>query len=367
MDYLFITGRVPSLSKHELEVVLSRHKINFTIENLTSDFLLVKTTSEITKEIFLELGGFTKFGKLQRQLKSLDNITETVAELIKERNFGLSLIGNLPHKLPLSVKKLSRSKRYVFQKNQVLSAAQSKGIRQELLILEHKNSYWIFEILGVQNIDEYTLRDRYLPQAHGARGMLPPKLARIMVNLAIEDNRQITIYDPFCGTGRVLMEALLLGQKIMGSDIDPDAIRATQENLTWLKTKFKIDQTLDLTHDLFVSAIKDIKNHLEPGSCEAIVTEPYLGPPQTSKISSEEQDQLFTSIKEIYLDLLEQAKIVLKPGGILVTVFPVINEVSLGELFVDILTKLGYITIHKDKVSRDKQIIGREIVKLRIK
>lgn len=361
-----MTGRIPSISRRELEVVLLRSKIESAIENLTGDFLLVKTNQEIHKSMFLEMGGFIKFGILHHKIETQENIEDTVASLVKERNFGISLIGNIPIKLPLQIKKITKAKRYIFSKNQVLSAAQSKGIRQEFMIYEKQNYYWIFEILGVQNIDEFTLRDRFLPEAHGARGMLPPKLARIMVNLAIEHNNQLTIYDPFCGTGRVLMEALLLGQNVLGSDIDPLAITATERNLTWLCSKFNLS-TQNFSKKLFVAPIEEIKNHIKNNTCDAIVTEPYLGPPQTNEVSKDEQRKIFMSLKDIYLSLFQKAKFVLKSGGIIIVIFPIINGESLSKFVVDNLVELGYIIMHKDIVSRDKQIIGREIVKLKIK
>ncbi|MFP4424001.1 MAG: hypothetical protein ACLFP2_02095 [Candidatus Woesearchaeota archaeon] len=58
---------------------------------------------------------------------------------------------------------------------------------------------------------------------------LHPKLARCMVNLT--GCREGTIYDPFCGTGGLLIEAGLSGRKCSGSDIDPIMIRRCRENL----------------------------------------------------------------------------------------------------------------------------------------
>lgn len=49
-------------------------------------------------------------------------------------------------------------------------------------------------------------------------GSMSPKLARCMVNLARVKEGQLVL-DPFCGTGGILIEAGLIGCKVVGSDI----------------------------------------------------------------------------------------------------------------------------------------------------
>jgi tRNA G10 N-methylase Trm11 len=59
-------------------------------------------------------------------------------------------------------------------------------------------------------------------------GMLPPKLARMMINLT---KNNTAIYDPFCGLGTVLIEALHMGRiHILASDISEAMVSATEKN-----------------------------------------------------------------------------------------------------------------------------------------
>jgi len=73
---------------------------------------------------------------------------------------------------------------------------------------------------------------------------LHPKLARGMVNLLganrcsksdnkknCDDKKEVIICDPFVGTGGILIEAGLLGYKIMGFDINKWMVKAVNENL----------------------------------------------------------------------------------------------------------------------------------------
>ncbi|MEM3585048.1 MAG: THUMP domain-containing protein [Candidatus Woesearchaeota archaeon] len=66
-----------------------------------------------------------------------------------------------------------------------------------------------------------------------------PKLSRCMVNLtgASDSSR---VYDPFCGTGGILIEAALIGMKAEGSDIDEDMLKLCAQNLKHLGIRAKI-------------------------------------------------------------------------------------------------------------------------------
>ena len=58
---------------------------------------------------------------------------------------------------------------------------------------------------------------------------MPPKLARCMVNLAKPKAGDL-ILDPFCGTGSILIEAALIGCRIMGMDIQKRMARGSLKN-----------------------------------------------------------------------------------------------------------------------------------------
>ena len=58
---------------------------------------------------------------------------------------------------------------------------------------------------------------------------MPPKLARCMVNLAKPKPGDL-ILDPFCGTGSILIEAALIGCRILGMDIQKRMARGSLKN-----------------------------------------------------------------------------------------------------------------------------------------
>ena len=58
---------------------------------------------------------------------------------------------------------------------------------------------------------------------------MPPKLARCMVNLAKPKAGDL-VFDPFCGTGSILLEAALIGCSILGVDIQRRMARGSLKN-----------------------------------------------------------------------------------------------------------------------------------------
>jgi len=61
---------------------------------------------------------------------------------------------------------------------------------------------------------------------------MPAKLARCMVNLA-QPKRGELVLDPFCGTGSFLVEAGLIGCRVLGFDADRRMIEGTMRNLCY--------------------------------------------------------------------------------------------------------------------------------------
>ena len=86
----------------------------------------------------------------------------------------------------------------------------------------------------LQPFEAYSKRDYGRPQRDARQGMLPPKLARMMVNIARTDSTS-TLLDPFCGSGSILMEAGLLGLQTTGVDINRKAVQSSLGNWDWLK------------------------------------------------------------------------------------------------------------------------------------
>lgn len=151
----------------------------------------------------------------------------------------------------------------------------------ELLMLSHQHvsefnlipsgkEVIIAKTVWIYDAQDWVSRDRNKPYRDIKRGMLPPKVARIMVNLATRGQTDLTVADPFCGTGTVLSEAMMVGCNVIGSDTNPDAITGTKSNLEWLLS------SPQLPPSKYQLLVQDATHFSTPVDC--IATEPYMGP-----------------------------------------------------------------------------------------
>lgn len=137
-----------------------------------------------------------------------------------------------------------RSVRVVENKEAVLSTATSlhnglSGKNERKVELIKVGDGW-YKVIGVQDIEAYAKRDQARPARDARVGMLPPKLAQILINLCGPLKENSVVLDPFCGTGVVLQEALLMGYKAYGTDINKRMIEYSVRNLKWLTEEYML-------------------------------------------------------------------------------------------------------------------------------
>jgi tRNA G10 N-methylase Trm11 len=172
----------------------------------------------------------------------------------------------------------------------------------------------------VQDFAAWSDRDYGRPSRDAKSGMLPPKLARIMINLAGKDITCATLLDPFCGSGTILMESALLEcPHLIGSDISAKALEQTKRNMDWLfKNGFEKKPAITL----FEAPAEHLPSLLTQ-SVDLIVTETYLGPPQKGRESSE---ALLYALKDIEIMLstsLPSLHRLIKKDGVMILACPV--------------------------------------------
>ncbi len=342
---------------------------------VTSGVALVKADPAPDTGWFRQLGGAVKAGRVEADsLPDRASVGDALAALVDQPVVGISSVASGIAAGPLAAALKSAHdavKRYAVPADgPFLSAAQSKGIRDaggsEWLVLGAAGAYSLVRITDVQDIDDYTRRDRQLPAVDMKRGVLPTKLARMMANIALGEQPLApgaVLLDPFCGTGRILLEGRLLGNPILGSDIDPAAVDATRRNLVWAAGTYGM--TAPDPDSILTAPIDKLAGLLSPQSIAAIATEPFLGPPATRALTPPERDALFDRLLPQYEALLRSAKALLVPGGRLAAVFPLVDGQSLFARFVDRLPRFGYHLLDSIPVTRSDQWIARDIVLLR--
>jgi tRNA G10 N-methylase Trm11 len=273
-------------------------------------------------------------------------------------------------------------------------------------------------MIASTNPRDWAERDFEKPAGDKVSGMLPPKLARIMLNLAIgaasksnsvipasslragiqEASKQMSdsvscdsslktknyplktlLVDPFCGSGNMLMEAYELGIDFFGSDLSPRAVQDSIDNIEWLaarsksdvKPTFEIIETDATTAD-FATLIENSKLKIDDYSQVVIVAEPYLGEPKKYTPNSNAVRGEYRKVKEIYLKFLENIAKLEKIKPIICLVFPLVETIDKGQFSlykdsVDEIGKIGYTLLQSPLIyGRDYQVVKREICLLQL-
>ncbi|MBD3250568.1 MAG: hypothetical protein GF381_03310 [Candidatus Pacebacteria bacterium] len=377
--YLLLLGTTPKLSLLEAKAVLAGQEVELWDERLLATEL---ESDQQAKQLQQVLGGTVKIFKQITQVEpEIELIEQAVVDYLSQSDervkFGLisqaqdwKVVGPQPIKTKL--KKLGQSSRYLTGGEWGLKAAilshQPDAI--DLVIVKHQEKAHLLKTVSIQEIDDWTLRDRGKPYANRKKGMLPPKIGRIMVNLglghlpAAQDKESPILYDPYCGTGTVLIEGLMRGCQVVGSDLDAEAVAGTLENLYWLEKTYQ----RDFQYQVFQSDVAHADQYNWQTKVDLIVTEPFLGK-QTPK--TKELDNIFTGLERMHLGAFKTWTQILNYEATVVVIFPKVelsnHTYNLAGL-IDKIVKYGY-TLEVKPVDyyREKAVVQRQILVFKYK
>lgn len=369
-SYFFLLGNTPELSLLELQSLLGEDVIPITEELAHVEI----KDDETAKDIFRKTGGTVKLIKQVKELSEdeADSLKEIASYLVERKlegklTFGLGLLGETSLEISeTQIKKAIKKhfdlpSRFIEHIKTGLSAAvllhQNDVI--EVAVIGSLDKIYLGETIDIQDIDDWTKRDRKKPYADSKKGMLPPKVARMMVNIGA-GNTAKTIYDPFCGTGTVLLEGLMTGHDVIGSDLDGRATAGAEKNIEWLRDQYEVSGESKIFYSDATQVAKLIE--LRENPVDVIVTEPFLGKP---KPKLKELNNVFKGLEKMYLGAFKAFREILKGGGKIVIVFPMVETpkktFDLAKL-IDKLVQLGY-TITSEPVvyARLGAVVQRQI------
>ncbi|MBR3329310.1 methyltransferase domain-containing protein [Candidatus Saccharibacteria bacterium] len=371
MKYLAVLGRQPEISIAELEAIygVGRYQTSFSGRSGALVQVLDSSKDVLMPPSIDRFGGVLKFAiKLEQMpLEFLAKLPEgklTIGVSDYSKNASRRTANMEALKLKRILVRHGRSVRVVENKDAVLSTATSlhnglSGKNERKVELIKINDEW-YRVIGVQDIDAYTKRDRVRPARDAKVGMLPPKLAQILINLCGPLPKNATILDPFCGTGVVLQEALLMGYRAYGTDVSERMIEYSQKNLEWLKI------------NNFQVSVGDATSFKWSQPIDAVACEGYLGKPFTripNRMELKEQKQ---ECKAIVLGFLKNLVGQIKKDTPVVIAMPAwLRENHKYERLdiLDEIDKLGYNVSNKSREGllycRPGQIVARDIIILR--
>jgi len=339
MKYFFILGTNPTLSLAELTAVFNNGQFSLIQKNIA----ILEIDKNLENELIKKIGGTIKFGVINNELASFaaQDILKSIATFSKpgkvesKFNFGISYYGKSKINLKvlgMEFKKLLKqsniNSRWVISREPTLSSVvveQNKLVTEkgvEIVIIEFNKKLLLGKTLAVQPFKELSFRDYGRPARDDRSGMLPPKLAQIMINLALApshcegEGRGEVILDPFCGSGTILTEVILMGYKnIIGTDISQKAISDTKKNIDWIIGNWKLEIVNLQLHQLDA---QNLTQKLKPNSINAIITEPYLGPQR----GGFDINKIVKELEQLYSKSLMEFKKILKPNGKIVMIWP---------------------------------------------
>jgi tRNA G10 N-methylase Trm11 len=393
MQSLLILGRQPALGLAELESLYDSAKVR----SVGAKVAVVDVDPCLLA--FDRLGGSVKFCKILTTLettnwKTIEEFLVQVSPAQSEKmpagkmQLGLSAINLTVDSKQLNasaltlkkaIKKTGRNVRVIPNKELELNAAQvihnglTKETGWELVLIGDNQKTIVAQTVKVQDIESYTRRDRQRPKRDAKVGMLPPKLAQIIINLAAgrlprEKLQNIcdipagapvprrlldqTVLDPFCGTGVILQEAMLMGYETCGSDLEQRMVDYSGQNLAWLQTLYDFDETSQLETG-------DATDHQWQTPIGFIASETYLGRPFTDAPTPEILSQTVSDCNLIIKKFLQNVNNQLKPGTRLCLAVPAWqikpNQFKLLPL-IDQIGDLGYNRVSFEHV-RDQDLI----------
>lgn len=243
----------------------------------------------------------------------------------------------------------------------------SSGIGQKFTEYTILDASTLLVTSWTQDLYHWRHKDRGKPASDVKKGMLPPKIARIMCNLALQEvalDSHPIVYDPFCGTGTILMEALELGCQPVGSDLDAQAVGMARQNLDWFIGQINSKTTVRL----FQADAQHLSPSLFAASPDAVVFEGHLGP---QFLRPEKIPGLVKGLTKLYTGVLKRVYPILKPHGVMVMALPqykVSGRVKNLSGLVDSCEKYGYTMVGQPIIyGRPRAIVKRQVITLQKK
>jgi tRNA G10 N-methylase Trm11 len=344
-----ILGTTPNLSILELQTVLTRLDGHQNVVSISPQIARFDSSTD-PAVIMSQLGGTVKIAAPVASAPSLPELIELVAksELFTQKAFAVSASAEIDDlkSLASSLKQAVQARGHRFRFRLLSSLQESSGITtryEEISFVKTDSHYLCLHTLTVQSLQKWTNKDFGRPKSDPHSGMLPPKVARMMVNCALPQplSPEIVVYDPFCGTGTILNEALDLGVSVIGSDIDSKAVAFATHNTAWLKDSYQVPGS----SKLFVSDVLEVTP--KQVQADAIVFEGYLGPPN---IKPEKIANYHKGLKKFYIGVIKHLAQLQKPGQRLVMAIPEYHSFGQVKSFHDLIDsseKYGYTQVAK--------------------
>ncbi len=414
-QYAAFLGHQPHVSIAELAASIPGFALDKIVDQQVAMF---SSSEELDPADLTQLGGCVLLAvRITQDAVGLEDIPQIIgketAHVKKKVTFGLRCFGLAPREIKRAyhdskewLRKNEKPSRYIGNDHKPAATALlhdagvisgKKGV--ELFLIVGEGGLWVGKTIAAQDINAYTKRDMEKPVRDTTVGLLPPKLAQIMLNLgawaatsaelqathvdektgAKPKRKKTVIYtvlDPFCGTGVIPLECLLRGWNVLASDSSVKAVNGCTKNIEWLRKEMKI----------FKKDVNDVVEKHDATKAfsfkqlpDMIVTETSLGPALTKFPNQRDLKKLISESEQLQAAFLTNVAQTV-PGVPVVCIWPfwrAKGERYRLEKIWNALGKIGYTATLPDGITaedpahpsllyqRKDQFVGREIVILK--
>lgn len=328
--FLCQLGQTTELCWQELRLVSARFALPEP-SRISENIALLETPENFDVAVFqLELAGTVKMAEVlsETQDTSVEAVTNQAVELLTQlqpKRFSVTELGrdHLPevdvYEVKAKLQSAGQRGTYHESPRNGVNAASLKNRRvTELMVVQHENGVTYAVTRTWQDVDTWTERDMDKPVRDRKRGMLPPKVARMMVNIGVgaDQPEDHVVLDPFVGIGTVLLEAADLDVKtVLGNDVDPQAIIGTKQNISW----WRQISGQEFADELVVRPAEKLDRVDFKTQPTVIVTEPFLGKltPKDDQIPG-----VIRGLEKMYKGAVRAFARILPENGRLVMILP---------------------------------------------
>lgn len=212
-----LSGEHPDLPFAELEIV------GPVVDRRPQVAVVDPGSPEIAGRLALSHGIMVYLGECDATVSSLENLLGELA-LVPDRPFAVRVSRKAGSIMPVPVPELEK----------IIGSKIRGRVRLDHPEIEYRAVFsgdrcYFGKVIYV--ID----RGGFERRCPGSRsffhpGVMMPRIARSLVNMSLAQEGEI-LFDPFCGTGGIVLEAVMCGLRGTGSDIDPVMVAGSMRNV----------------------------------------------------------------------------------------------------------------------------------------
>jgi len=233
--FFLLSGEHETLPAAEVLAILESENFAYSDVALAQKLLTLSADKSCTRAVVERAGMCEAAGLLIFRCRNLENeILEAVTEIPFSHFLGPG------DRFSVRIRRVFGSSRHLHKMKleSKIGEIVLSSVESSVDLSESKNEFvgmigeehFVFGLVTARRQDHNVnlRRPKERPAFHPST--VQPRLARCLVNLARAKRGEVLL-DPFCGVGGILIEAGVMGCRVVGSDLDPRMVSKAFKNL----------------------------------------------------------------------------------------------------------------------------------------